>query len=161
MSRIFKRFLSIFFLAFIGIEASAQDRGFNVIHYDLSFDFLDFSAAQLKGNALLEIEVDQNSIDSIHLDLLKLSVDSVLLEGFPLSFNHNDTILSIALSQSANVGDTLILNIHYGGVPHAEAASFGGFFFRSGMAYNVGVAFREYPPQLWEGLVSLPRQFHR
>jgi len=145
MSWIFKRFLSIFFLAFIGIEASAQDRGFNVIHYDLSFDFLDFSAAQLKGNALLEIEVDQNSIDSIHLDLLKLSVDSVLLEGFPLSFNHNDTILSIALSQSANVGDTLILNIHYGGVPHAEAASFGGFFFRSGMAYNVGVAFREYP----------------
>lgn len=145
MSQTFKLFLSIFFLALFGCEVMAQERGFNVVHYDLSFDFLDFSAAELHGRALLEIEIDDSSLDTLHLDLLELSVDSVLQNGLPLSFNHNDTILSIALNQSANFGDTLSFSIHYGGAPHAESASFGGFFFRLGMAYNVGVAFREYP----------------
>lgn len=117
----------------------------DVLNYHLSFDFSDFQSNMLFGHAELEVAVESQSLDFLNLDLQGLAVTDVVVNGSRPSFIYNGTLLRIDLSPNAAFGDTLEVEVSYDGIPHKEAADFGGFFFRSGLAYNIGVAFREHP----------------
>ncbi len=138
-------FSLLLILTFVSGQSQTRSDSIDVLNYKLAFDFSDFQSNTLFGQAELKVLVKAQSLDFLNLDLLKLGVNDVVANGNRPSFTHNDTLLRIDLSPDATFGDTLTVEVNYDGLPHAEAAAFGGFFFRGGLAYNIGVAFQEHP----------------
>ncbi len=142
-----QRFLAFFVAIAVsaGIStAQNTEASLSIYHTELRFDFRG-NPSQLSGHATLHFEAIQNDVNHLLLDLLELTVDSIFHGHNQLLFAHNDTILGITLDDTLDLGDTLLIDIFYHGVPHREASNFGGFFFTPRHAYNIGVAFREHP----------------
>lgn len=138
-------------LLLTGILSSVQAQQlksdtFDVVHYDLHLDIMNFQAKQLNGFAILTLTPKMNQLSYISLDLLSLQVDSVKVEGQPVvSWYQDDTLLRIPLISPVSVGDTFQMRIRYHGTPIVEPAGWGGFHFDSWIAYNLGIAFQANP----------------
>jgi len=123
-----------------------QPDSIDVIHYSINLDITDFTNSQITGNTILEIVSKVNNVSLIKLDLLKLTIDSIKQDGNLISgFSYNDTLLKINCLTPLSAGDTTILNIYYHGKPVTDPSGFGGFYFTANYAYNIGVAFKDYP----------------
>ncbi|MBL7943340.1 MAG: M1 family metallopeptidase, partial [Flavobacteriales bacterium] len=86
-----------------------------------------------------------DGIDWINLDLLALTVDSVTNDlGASLTFTHVGELLHISLPDVLNEGDQYLVNVWYHGSPENDT-TWGGFYFASGYAYNMGVGFDADP----------------
>jgi len=72
----------------------ADDRGFDVQHYDLDLE-IDPEAATITGTVTITLQVLRDDLSSVHLDLVpELSADSLSWRGQPLEFSHTgDTLL--------------------------------------------------------------------
>ncbi len=116
----------------------------DVLHYDLNLDLTDFAGAKIKGVATVQFVPKLEKIGHINLDLLKLTVDSVKQEGKSTSFNHTGELLRINLKDSVDMKDTAKVTVYYQGNP-AKDAKWGGFFFESGYAFNMGVGMGSQP----------------
>ncbi|MBK9177506.1 MAG: T9SS type A sorting domain-containing protein [Flavobacteriales bacterium] len=79
------------------------------------------------------------------LQLLALTVDSVIMNGQTVPFTHTGIDLAINLPASFNTTDTLTLTVHYGGDPVLDPSGFGGFYTTGQYSYNLGVAFESVP----------------
>ncbi|MBK7944294.1 MAG: M1 family metallopeptidase [Flavobacteriales bacterium] len=86
-----------------------------------------------------------DGLSSFPLHLLTLTVDSVILDGEPLTFSHMGIELMINLPQSFNTSDTILFTVHYGGDPSTDPSGFGGFYTTGQISYNLGVAFQSIP----------------
>lgn len=117
----------------------------DILHYAINLNITDFTNRKISGFTEVRFTPKQNNIQYLRLDLLKLSVDSVEMNGNNLSFHHNDTLLSINLNNTYNTTDTVKVKIHYKGSPITDATGWGGFYFQSGYAYNLGVGFGADP----------------
>ncbi len=111
----------------------------------LNIDVTDFSNKKLKGEAVLGVKALQNNVSNIRLDLLKLTVDSVLVNQQNVSFGYNDTLLQFQFPAPLNQNDTASLRIFYHGTPVQEAGDFGGFYWTTSQAFNIGVSFLANP----------------
>ncbi len=144
-----KRLLLIFTALFLMLSLRAQglkSDTIDVLHYDLHLNIMNFSARNLSGYAVLTLTPKMNQITHIPLDLLVLTVDSVKVNGQVVTaWYRDDKIIRIPLSTPASVGDTLKVRIRYHGTPVVEPAGWGGFHFKSWIAYNLGVAFQADP----------------
>ena len=115
----------------------------DIVHTDINLDLTLMTQSQLKGvctqyfNTLI-------STDTVHLDLEALTVDSVLMNNEELSFEHIGSDLFIALSTPVNPGTEFSVEVYYHGDPVTDP-SFGGFYFASSYAYNLGVGFAADP----------------
>lgn len=141
-------FLLLNFLLFSGLSAqSLKSDTINVINYEINLDLVFLSKKQLKGFTKISLTPKKNNLQSFTLDLLKLTVDSVSFGNNNLVYSYNDTILKINLPTPKNIGDTFSLTVHYRGTPVVEPYGWGGFHFLndSSLAYNLGVAFYDYP----------------
>ncbi len=120
----------------------------NVLNYTIHLDLKHLSHQQLYGAADITAIPGMASINSFSLDFRKLTVDSVLLNGIVHSgYVYNDTVLRILLSTPFSIADTFVLRVVYHGIPLIEPYNWGGFHFLSDstLAYNLGVAFDDYP----------------
>jgi hypothetical protein len=130
-----------------GVEAQAgNDRSdtIDVLHYNIRLDITDFAGSSIDGSTTVTFTPRMSNVNEICLDLLALNVDSVKIGTTALSFTYDDTLLKIALPVIMNVGDTADLTVWYNGQPQADA-QWGGFYFQSGYAYNLGVGFAANP----------------
>jgi hypothetical protein len=119
----------------------------DVIHYDIRLDVLDFTTRIIHGQTTLTFTPDISNLSSLSLELRQLGVDSVLFDDQVItSYTHNDDNLLITLPQSFSPGDTVAVKVFYHGVPFSE--SWGGFHFSGEYAFNLGVGFETYPPNL-------------
>jgi aminopeptidase N len=74
-----------------------------------------------------------------------LIIDSVEIAGNNLTYIYDDTLLSVNLPLTVNITDTLQLKVSYHGTPQGDPTGWGGFYFQSGYAYNLGVGFGALP----------------
>ena len=116
----------------------------DVLGYDITLDFTQMNSSQLSATCEVNFRSLMDGIDAINLDLISMTVDSVTSSFGSLTFSHNAGQLHVALPQVLNSDDQQSIEVHYHGTP-GQDASWGGFYFQAGYAYNMGVAFTYEP----------------
>ncbi|MFH0866318.1 MAG: M1 family aminopeptidase [Bacteroidota bacterium] len=120
----------------------------DVLNYSINLDIIYLSNKDISGYTELTIVPKINNLSTIPLDLLGMTVDSVLINNITApSYSYNDTLLRISLAAPANISDTLSVRVYYHGFPQMDASGWGGFYFSadSNYAYNLGVGFLAVP----------------
>ncbi len=130
------------------IENKRSDT-FDILKYTIRLEIGNSISKQIAGNTSIRFLPKLTSANKLRLDLLKLTVDSVRLGNAPISFQYNDTVISIQLPPAPLPLDTSELTVYYRGQPKGDASGWGGFYFdNSGggdYAYNLGVGFAAKP----------------
>ncbi len=117
----------------------------DILNYTINLNITDFTNKIIKGNTEVKVKSKFNGINKMRLDLLKMIVDSVEIGGANLSFQYNDTLLKINLPLVLNANDSTLIKVYYHGKPQIDGTGWGGFYFESGYAYNLGVGFGANP----------------
>ncbi len=117
----------------------------DVLNYNISLNITDFVTNVIKGNTAVKFTTKMNGVNQLRLDLLEMIIDSIEMGGLNLGSSYNDTLLNINLPVTHNIGDTSTVVVYYHGTPQQDASGWGGFYFSSGYAYNLGVGFGSYP----------------
>lgn len=127
-------------------SASADLRAdsFEVQHYHINLDITDFVGQSISGYTDLKIKSKVNGLQTVRLDLLKLSISSITIGATSLNYNFNDTVLLVDIGNIRNVGDTFTLRVNYSGKPQKDK-QWGGFYFSGTFAFNMGVGFDANP----------------
>ena len=141
-----KSLLTTTTLLFSCFFALAQNNIPDVLHYDISINDINFTTRSISGQCNLLFKPDSGSTQTISLSLLKLTVDSIIApNGNPLSYSYNDTTLLITLQNVLTAPDSSDLTIYYHGIPKTDPSGWGGFYFSSVYAFNMGVGFGSNP----------------
>ena len=143
-----KLFLLPFLVSCLIFQPYSQDLRSDTLDlksYLLNIDLTDFTTQILKGSAQIGVKAKLNNVNGIRLDLLKLSVDSVTEDGNLVPYIYNDTTLEINFLSTYNMGDSFTLKIYYRGHPYQQLGDFGGFYWNSTYAFNIGVTFLNEP----------------
>jgi len=135
----------LFLLCFFTIQSFANvSDTIHVSHYNIYLDTINYPAHTINGVTTLTVHSKMNGVNNISLGLYILAIDSIVSSGLPLTYTYNDTIIHIAPPAVMNQGDSLTLSVYYHGAPKTDA-TFGGFYFASVYAYNIGVGFNADP----------------
>lgn len=126
------------------INHNQRSDTFDVYHYHVVFEVLSFGPGAVVAETEVFFRSKMNGVSSISLDLLELTVDSVLVGNQPVVFQYNDTLLRIPFSQNMQMGDSSSVKVFYRGTPQSDA-TWGGFYFQGNYAYNLGVGFSADP----------------
>lgn len=125
--------------------ANSRTDTIDVLHYAIHLDIDQLSQQRIDGYCDLTVLNKVNGLLTVDLDLLGLTVDSAKMGNYPLSFTQNGELLTLTLPFASNATDTLDLRVYYGGRPVKDASGWGGFYFSSGYAFNLGVGFAADP----------------
>lgn len=107
---------------------------------------LDLTQGNLiSGRCDIDAAARQDGLATLPLQLLALTVDSVVMANEQIGFVQDGEDLTIQLPQSYVAGEAVALSIHYGGDPVTDASGFGGFYTTGTYSYNLGVAFTSVP----------------
>jgi len=117
----------------------------DILNYEISLNITDLSNQRIYGNCRVDFTPKISGISSISLDLLSLTIDSITSDGISCFFTYNDTLISISLPTNLNDEDTSEVTIYYNGNPEKDLSGWGGFYFQSGYAFNLGVGFEANP----------------
>lgn len=110
----------------------------------LQLDITDFAQQQITGNAVLEFSARVNGVSEIRLDLLGMTIDSVVSTLAP-TWSFNGSLLHISWADALDAGETATVAVHYHGIPAQDASGWGGFYWQGEYAYNLGVGFAADP----------------
>lgn len=117
----------------------------NILKYTINLQITDFSAPDtIWGNTQVQFTPKINNINTISLDLLRMTIDSIRKNNSLLSYSYNDTLLIINLPSNNNIGDTSVVTVYYHGDPVMDV-TYGGWYNQSGYAFNLGVSFSSEP----------------
>jgi len=123
-----------------------RDDSINVLHYAIQLEKIDIPSAKIGGHTTIKLVSNYNSVNHLQFELLKLTVDSVLVQGVAHPFSYNDTLIELHLSTALRLHDTITVVTYYQGSPHVESSGWGGFHFSGkNLAYNLGIALNEIP----------------
>lgn len=125
----------------------------DILDTRIKLDITDLTTDTIRGGATIRFTALLSNITVLPLDLLHMTIDSVVMNNTQLTYNYTDTLLSINLGTAMNPGDTNDISIWYHGRPQMDPSGWGGFYFQSGYAYNLGVGFGSIPH-------SFGRAFH-
>jgi hypothetical protein len=132
---------------FLAGAATGKNPANDIIHYDIRLEVLDFTSKNISGETTLTFRASGQAINELTLELRQLLVDSIFHNGQPiLSYNQQNDQLIVTLPSPVQIDDTASVTIFYHGVPYSE--SWGGFHFSGQYAFNLGVGFETYPPNL-------------
>ncbi|MBL7964419.1 MAG: M1 family metallopeptidase [Flavobacteriales bacterium] len=127
-----------------GAQASRSD-SIDLLHTRIALDLTQVAGGTIAGAAAIRFAPRLNGIADLPLDLLDLTVDSVIMAGSALAFGQAGETLTIDLGAPYGIGDTLELTVHYQGDPATDASGWGGFYTSGTVIYNLGVAFAAIP----------------
>ena len=116
----------------------------DILSYEINLDFTDFSNKTVKGNCKIQFTPKINGVNHIELDLLQLNVDSIVMQNQLLTYNYNDTLLTVQFPAPLNTSDTSFITVYYNGSPQKDA-TWGGFYYSGNYAFNLGVGFEASP----------------
>jgi len=126
-----------------GNEALRSDT-VNVINYGVYLDFTNADIGTLKGNCEVKFSPLMN-VNSLSLDLLELTVDSIVMNNNPIAFSYNDTLLIAFFGTTILAGATDSLTVYYHGSPQMDPSGWGGYYMTGGYYFNLGVGFESNP----------------
>ncbi len=124
-------------------EANRSDT-VNILNYSIYLDFTEAENEELLGHCMITFRPEMD-INSLHLDLLKLTVDSVIFHGDEAKYEANENEIRIDFSITLERNKVDSVRIHYHGKPALDQSGFGGFYFTDGYYFNMGVAFTDQP----------------
>jgi aminopeptidase N len=117
----------------------------DIIKQSIVLNITDFTNKTISGNCNTFIKAKVDNINNITLDLRGFTIDSVILStGVPLSNAHIGEKLIINFNQPLMMNDSVEVKVYYGGAT-TPGSSFGGFYWQSGIAYNLGVGLDDIP----------------
>src|SRR5688572_21548633 len=128
-----------------GLASKTQVTGYNVTHYNIYIDTINFNLQSIRGHTELKVISQQPAMGSFDLWLLGFNIDSIVSSGFQLIYNYNDTIISIQTPVPVINGDSITVTVYYNGQPAQDASGWGGFYFSGSYAFNLGVGFAAIP----------------
>lgn len=117
----------------------------HVAHYSICIDTLNFSTKSIKAHTKLTVVAKLNTVATISISLLQLVVDSIIENQQQLAYSYNDTTLSITPTKVLNQNDSITLSVYYHGKPKQDITGWGGFYFKDGYAFNMGIGFGANP----------------
>lgn len=117
----------------------------DILNYQINLDMTDIGNQLIKGNCVVKFTPKINGVTFIDLDLQELTIDSITSNGSILAYSHNDTLINITLPATLNTSDTSSIIVYYNGSPQKDPSGWGGFYFQSGYAFNLGVGFQDNP----------------
>jgi aminopeptidase N len=133
--------------AWPGVETLAGNERsdtIDVLHYYIYLDITNIAGSTIAGYTTVTFTPRMNSVNELCLDLLGLNVDSIKIGSTLLTYTYDDTLIKMTLPATMNIGDTTDVTVWYNGQPQSDA-SWGGFYFQNGYAYNLGVGFDANP----------------
>ncbi|MEP7128419.1 MAG: M1 family aminopeptidase [Chitinophagales bacterium] len=130
-----------------GIRAeNSRSDSIDILDYHISLSITDFTNKMIGGNCAISLRSKIEDCSFIDLDLLGLTVDSVIQNNEALTFTYsNDVLLRANFVQPLNSGDSSSITVYYHGVPQVDVTGWGGFYFSGDYAYNLGVGFGADP----------------
>jgi len=128
----------------IGINTNAWSDSIDILHYDLHLDMTQYNSKFLQGHCQVHFHPKQAHITNIKLHLLQFHVDSVWFNQQKVNYHYNDTLLIIPFPTAVPPGKKSTVTVFYQGIPQQDA-SWGGFYFNDGFAFNLGVGFTSNP----------------
>jgi len=135
----------------LGLEKSSSTDNLrsdtiDILNYTVNLDITDYTNQSIKGSCKIDFVSLKNNISTLNLDLLRLTVDSVVGENQNLlNSSYNDTLLTILLPSILNNEDTTSLTVYYNGTPQSDPSGWGGWYFQGNYSYNLGVGFQDNP----------------
>ncbi|MCS7189451.1 MAG: M1 family aminopeptidase [Bacteroidia bacterium] len=116
--------------------------GQRVIGYDMWLDSLSFTQRWWRWRAGVVMETQNSS--TLHLTLRNYTIDSIRLSNNqPLSFQYNDSLLSISLPGGMGLQETVWVFYHGSGAQ--DPGGFGGVYWGSNYVFNIGVSLQISP----------------
>lgn len=137
--------LSMISAPLLAINTDTRSDSIDILHTHIALDFSAFSTKVLRGHADIQFKARVNNISYIRLDLLELDVDSVKLGNSLLSYSDDDSSVLIQLPTALTAGQQQTISVYYEGTPIQMAGDFGGFYWTSQYAFNIGVSFLADP----------------
>ncbi len=148
LRRIFAPFFILFISsAFFHLHAATPtiSDSIDITHTTIILDITDYGGHTISGNAVITCKAKVDNINSIPLDLLALTVDSVVSEtGILLTFSHVGELLTVETENILNIGDSTTFTVYYGGEPDLDG-SWGGWYWSGDYSYQLGVGFDAIP----------------
>ena len=145
-------FLSLLFISSIGLCQNQKNLINNmrsdtidVLAYEIDFDLTDIGSQHIVAHTSITFQAKMNGIESISLDLLDFTIDSIKQGNDHLSFSYDDTLLVASLVSPINEGDVSVITVYYQGTPQTDPSGLGGFYFTGGGAFNFGVGLTADP----------------
>lgn len=132
-------------LVFWGNARDARGDTLDIVSCRLNMDLSDFAGKILHAEATLGIKSKMSGVSAIRLDLLRLTIDSVKVNTYNTVYDYNDTVVNINLLTTLQPGDSATIQLFYHGHPVQMPGDFGGFYWNSLYAFNIGVSFLENP----------------
>ncbi len=116
----------------------------DVVHYDIDLNMTQISTQNISGSCEITLVSLMDNVDHVTLDLTALTVDSVKVGNLNTTFSHLGDKLTVNLPQDLQTSNEVTLKVYYHGIP-TQDTTWGGFYFNSGYAFNLGVAFDAQP----------------
>lgn len=127
-------------------KAQIPGENFDVTHYEVRLWDFDFTNHTLQGEAFIDITVTAPT-DTFVLELKSLTVTDAATETYDVtSFRQEDDFLTIVIEETVSAGETLTLDVRYGGSTFSE--TWGGVEWWGDYVYNLGVGFDSQPHNL-------------
>lgn len=140
-----KHYLTLLLILLYPCYAYPQS-SLDVTHYDLTVSGINFTAKTIQGAGEITFTSSGTPLNQLEVSLLTFNIDSVTgFGGQLLTYSYNDTLLNIQLPQAVTVNDTAIVTIYYQGAPKKDPSGWGGFYFTTTFAFNLGVGFDTDP----------------
>lgn len=118
----------------------------DVLKYTINLNITDFTTNIIAGNTEVKFTPKISGLAKLNLDLLVMLIDSIKQNNAVLTYSYNDTLLQVYLPSTLTTNDTSSVTVYYHGTPQIDHPSgWGGFYFQSGYAYNLGVGFSANP----------------
>ncbi len=139
--------LFIILCSFLITTKAADFRGdtVDIRSYRINLDLSDFTTKILYGDVTIGLKAKMNNVHSVRLDLLKLLVDTVIVNGNNTPFTYNDSVLNINTIIALNTGDSFTVRVVYHGHPLQIAGDYGGFYWTNSYAFNIGDSYNSDP----------------
>jgi len=143
-------FFLITLFSVLTLFASNHRDSINIIHYKINLSEVDFSSKQIKANTIVSLIPNFDNTKTLKLDLIGLKVAEIIATNTKLkSWSQNDSLIILNFENNIDKKDTVFVSIFYSGSPKKDAY-WGGFYFSSKDAFNMGV-----------GMASVPHSFGR
>lgn len=128
----------------LNCKAAISD-SLHVMHYDIRVDTLNFTTQTIYASCTILFQAKHNNVSTLQLNLLHMTIDSVIVDNANAVFSYNDTLLVFPTPLNFDQGDTVVAAVYYHGSPVQDASGWGGFYFSGTHAFNMGVGFASDP----------------
>lgn len=146
MKRVFLMIMGVFsFMALANAQIPGEN--FDVTHYEINLWDFNFTSHTLQGEAFVDITVTEPT-NTFVLELKSLTVTDAATDSYSVtSFSQDGDFLTIVIDENANAGETLTLDVRYGGSTFSE--TWGGVeWWGNDYVYTLGVGFDSQPHNL-------------